>query len=225
MSKHILPIGLGCAVTALVAGLAVAQPPAASVPTAAEAPAARASAAATDPRIIPKPGPGGAMPNPAPPGGGSFPGYRPQGVVNGVQTRVPQYEDVFATLDALPDSAPVKPKKPRKILVYAHANGYAHSSVPITAFAIDELGKKTGAWSTTVSYDQNEFTTANLGNYDVLELDSTTGAFLDDRNDTAGTAARRAALLDYVRSGHGLVLTHATGDFYHVNGPAGPTGT
>ena len=69
-------------------------------------------------------------------------------------------------------------KKARKVFVYAHAAGYAHSSVPITAFAIDELGKKTGAWSTTISYDQNDFTAANLANYDVLVLDSTTGAFL-----------------------------------------------
>jgi type 1 glutamine amidotransferase len=182
-------------------------------------------AAPADPRMILRPGPGGAMPNPAPPGGGSFPGYRPQGIVNGVQTRAPQYEDVFATLDALPDSALAKPKKIRKVLVYAHASGYAHSVVPLTAFAIDELGKKTGAWSTTISYDQNDFTAANLANYDVLVLDSTTGAFLDDKTDAAGTAARKAALLDYVHSGHGLVLTHATGDSYHTGGAVSPTGT
>ena len=181
--------------------------------------------AVTDPRMIPRPGPGGAMPNPAPPGGGSFPGYRPQGIVNGVQTRLPQFEDVFAVLDALPDSAPAKPKKARKILVYARARGYAHSSVPITAFAIDELGKKTGAWSATISYDQDDFTAANLANYDVLVLVSTTGAFLDDPNDAVGTAARKAALLDYVRSGHGLVLTHAVGDSYRANSPTGPVGT
>jgi type 1 glutamine amidotransferase len=221
-SKRI--ICLGCAAAILATGLAVAQTP--NILTAGPDPAAaRGAAAANDPRMIPKPGPGGAMPNPAPPGGGSFPGYRPQGIVNGVQTKVPQYEDVFATLDALPKRAPAKPKSPRKVLVYAHASGYAHSSVPITAFAIDEMGKKTGAWSTTISYDQGDFTAANLANYDVLVLDSTTGAFLDDKNDPTGTAARRQALLDYVRGGHGLVLTHATGDSYHANSPSGPVGT
>jgi type 1 glutamine amidotransferase len=226
MTIRNLMVGTGVATAAtLIAGMAVAQVPATGALSGGADAATRATGTPNDPRMIPRLGPGGAIPNPAPPGSGSFPGYRPQGMVNGVQTRIPQYEDVFATLDALPDSAPAKPKKTRKVLVYAHASGYAHSSVPITAFAIDELGKKTGAWTTTITYDQKDFTVGNLATYDVLVLDSTTGAFLDDRSDPAGTAARKAALLAYVRSGHGLVLTHATGDSYHSNGPAGPTGT
>jgi type 1 glutamine amidotransferase len=54
-----------------------------------------------------------------------------------------------------------------------------------------------------------------------LVLDNTTGAFLDDKDATA-TAARHKALLEYVRSGHGLVLLHAAGDSYHTNGPRAP---
>ena len=34
---------------------------------------------------------------------------------------------------ALPDNAPAKPRKPRKILVLGHASGFVHSSIPLAA--------------------------------------------------------------------------------------------
>ncbi|HEY7057176.1 MAG TPA: ThuA domain-containing protein, partial [Vicinamibacterales bacterium] len=46
-------------------------------------------------------------------------------------------------------------------------------------------------------------------------LASTTGAFLDDPNDAAATAARRKALLEFVRGGKGLAGIHAATDSYH----------
>lgn len=181
-------------------------------------PAGAGAAGAPAPRrgpVLPV-APGGAMPSE------TSPGYRPQSVVNGVQVTLPQYEDVFATLDALPNAAPARPKQARKVLVYSRPKGFMHSSIPLTAFAIKALGDKTGAWSTDVSYKLEDFTAANLARYDVLVLNSTTGEFLDDA-DAAATAARHAALLSYVRAGHGLVLTHAGTDAYHTNGntPAG----
>lgn len=150
-------------------------------------------------------------------------GYRPQSLANGVQVETPNFQDTLAVLDNLPRSAQARPKTPRKVLVFCKAVGYAHSAIPLTAFAIKALGDKTGAWSTTITYRLADFTADSLANYDVLVLDNTTGAFLDDA-DTAATAARRAALLSYVRSGHGLVLTHAAGDSYHtgLDGPGGP---
>jgi type 1 glutamine amidotransferase len=59
----------------------------------------------------------------------------------------------------------------------------------------------------------------------VLFLDNNTGQFLDD-DDVAATAARKAALLAYVRSGHGIAATHATSDSYHGStAPRPPAGT
>src|SRR5206468_3908386 len=112
----------------------------------------------------------------------------------------------------------------RKVLVFCKARGYAHSVIPLTAFAIKALGDQTGAWSTTISYGLQDFTAETLANYDVLALDNTTGAFLDDA-DPAATAARRAALLAYVRRGHGLVLLHSASDAYHtdIGAPSGPS--
>src|SRR4249920_3555985 len=50
-------------------------------------------------------------------------------------------------------AAPAKPKQPRKVLVLGKAAGFVHSSIPLAGRTIDELGKKTGAWSTTITYD------------------------------------------------------------------------
>lgn len=143
-------------------------------------------------------------------------GYRPQSVQNGVQIQTPYFQDTLAVRDNMPASfATVPAKKPRKVLVFARARGYGHSVIPLAAYLTTQLGNKTGAWQTTVTYDLKDFTAANLANYDALQLDSTTGTFLDDPADAAGTAARKQALLDYVRSGHGLIMTHAAGDSYH----------
>lgn len=145
------------------------------------------------------------------------PGYRPQSKVNGVQIEEPQFEDKYAVLDALPEKAPAKPIKPRNILVFCKANGYAHSNIPLAAFAVKAMGDKTGAWATSVSYKLEDFTSANLAQYDAIVLDNTTGAYLDD-SDAAATEARHQALLEFIRGGKGLVLLHAAGDSYHSNG-------
>ena len=52
----------------------------------------------------------------------------------------------------LPDKAPVNPRRPRRVLVLGRAEGYVHSSIPLAARTIEEMGRKTGAWSTTITY-------------------------------------------------------------------------
>ena len=123
-------------------------------------------------------------------------------------------------LAALPEKAPVKPRRPRRVLVLGTAAGYVHSSIPLAARTIEEMGRRTGAWSTTITYDPADVSEKNLAQYDALFLASTTGAFLDDPTDAAVTAARRKALLDFVRGGKGLAGIHAATDSYHQNPPA-----
>ncbi len=115
----------------------------------------------------------------------------------------------------LPSAAPAKPKHPRKVLVLSKCVGYVHSCIPLAAKTVESLGSKTGAWTTTVTYDSADITAENLKQYDLLFLNNTTGAFLDDPNDPAATAARKKALLDFVRSGKGLAGIHAAADSYH----------
>ena len=138
--------------------------------------------------------------------------------------QVPCGPDVEKMIAALPDKAPAAPRQPRKILVLGRAAGFVHSSIPLAARTVEELGKKTGAWTTTITYDAAQITQENLKQYDVLVLDSTTGAFLDDPNDAAATAARKKALLDFVRGGKGLVGIHAATDSYHRREVADQTG-
>ena len=131
------------------------------------------------------------------------------------QNQTPRPDDVKAMMAALPDAAPVKPKQPRKVLVLARAAGFVHSSIPLAGRTIEEIGKKTGAWSTAITYDAADINDENLKQYDAIFLASTTGAFLDDPKDAAATAARRKALLAFVRGGKGLAGIHAATDSYH----------
>src|SRR5688572_5113310 len=160
-----------------------------------------------------------ALPQPAPGGFGGGGRGAPA-----AQNQTPQPQHVEAMMAALPASAPAKPRQPRKVLVLGKAAGFVHSSIPIAGRTVEELGKKTGAWSTTITYDPADINEANLKQYDAIFLASTTGHFLDDPNDEAATAARRKALLDFVRNGKGLAGIHAATDSYHRSAAATAAG-
>jgi type 1 glutamine amidotransferase len=140
------------------------------------------------------------------------------------QSQVARVTDVMQMMAALPDSAPATPKQPRRVLVVARAAGFVHASIPLTARTIEALGQKTGAWTTVITYDATDVTAAGLQQYDAVVLASTTGKFLDDPADAAGSAERRKALLEFVRGGKGLVGIHAATDAYHGNPSGGPDG-
>ena len=137
------------------------------------------------------------------------------------QPEVPCPNDVTKMIAALPAKAPATPAKPRKVLVLGRAAGFAHSSRPLAAATITEMGKKTGAWTTDTTYDAAAFTAENLKHYDAIFLASTTGEFLNEPNDAAATAARKKAFLDFIRNGKGIAGIHAASDSYHSDGRAG----
>ena len=90
----------------------------------------------------------------------------------------------------------------------------------MAAKTIEELGKKTGAWTTTITYDPADINAKNLEQYDALFLSNTTGCFLDAKTTEPPASkdeveARQAALVAFVRGGKGLGGIHATGDSYH----------
>jgi type 1 glutamine amidotransferase len=144
----------------------------------------------------------------------AFPESTFMGMISPPQSKTPKPEDQQKMEAALPVSAPAKPAKPRKVLVLCKAAGFVHSSIPLAAKTVEELGMKTGAWTADVSYDSSVITAENLKQYDLVFLDSTTGFFLDDADATV-TSARKKALLDFVRSGKGLAGIHAASDSYH----------
>jgi type 1 glutamine amidotransferase len=134
---------------------------------------------------------------------------------NGRARRQPKDTDVKAMQASLPAKAPAKPKAPRKVLVLSACSGFVHTCIPVVDRTVEELGAKTGAFTATISYDPADINPTNLAKYDLLFLNNTTGQFLDEANDPAATAARKAALLEFVRSGKGLAGVHAAGDSYH----------
>ena len=59
---------------------------------------------------------------------------------------------MIATLGLLPDKPPATPQRPRKVLAWSRipSAGFQHSSVPLAIRTIEEMGKKTGAWTTDI---------------------------------------------------------------------------
>ena len=155
------------------------------------------------------------FPPPPAPAGGVGGGFNPAGNTTPMTAR---QSDVDAMLAALPKTPGAKPLRPRKVLVLAHTGpgGFVHSSIPLAAKTVEALGNQGSLWSTTVSYDAADINSANLKQYDAIFLDSTTSCFLDDP-DPAVTASRRAAFLDFVRSGKGVAGIHAATDSYHTD--------
>jgi type 1 glutamine amidotransferase len=149
--------------------------------------------------------------------GASTPGLNDACGGRSQQPTAPCVSDVEQMMAALPTTAPAKPAKARKVLIFSRipSAGFQHSSIPLAAKAVEELGKKTGAWTSDTSWDPAVFTTENLKQYDAIFLSSTTGCFLDKAGDKAATDARRAAFIEFVRSGKGVAGIHATGDSYH----------
>ena len=124
---------------------------------------------------------------------------------------------MIATIGLLPEKPPATPQKPRKVLIWSRlpSAGFQHSSIPLAARTIEELGKRTGAWTSTISWDLKDINAENLKQYDAIFLSNTTGTFLDDPQDPPGTEARRKAFQDFLTGGKGVAGIHATGDSYH----------
>jgi type 1 glutamine amidotransferase len=132
------------------------------------------------------------------------------------QNQTPNPAHVEAMVAALPDRAPATPKAPRRVLVLARSTGFVHQTIPLAARTVEELGRKTNAWSTVITYDAADINAANLLQFDAVFLASTTGHFLDDAVSPAATAARRQAFLEFIRNGKGIAGVHAASDSYHT---------
>lgn len=154
-----------------------------------------------------------------PPAPAAKPGQANTFNVAGNSTPIPvAQKEVDAMTAALPTTPGAKPLRARKVLVFAHTGpgGFVHASIPLAAKTVEELGKQGGLWTTTVSYNVKDINAKNLKQYDAIFLDSTTGCFLDDA-DPSVTEARRAAFMNFVRSGKGIAAIHAATDSYHTD--------
>jgi type 1 glutamine amidotransferase len=105
---------------------------------------------------------------------------------------------------ALPAKAPAVPKKPRKVLVYDRQVNYGgHASIPSANLAMELMGARTGAFTTTLSSEPAGLAPANLQQYDAIYLNNTVGDIFD-------TPEIRAGFVAFVNNGGGVIGNHGT---------------
>ncbi len=125
----------------------------------------------------------------------------------------------------LPDKAFAKPAKPRKLLVFAKTNGFRHASIVTGKLALTELGKKTGAFTPTITEELDEFEVDKLKQYDaVLFLSTTMNVFSPKKevfekmsDEEKKTAAERETrlkenVMKFIKAGRGYIGIHAATD-------------
>ena len=96
----------------------------------------------------------------------------------GNRGKVLNEKEIKAITDAMPDKAPAKPRKPRKVLVYSKCGGFYHGSIPYGNKAFEIMGKKTGAFEAVVSDDLSNFEADKLKEFDAIILNNNTGEML-----------------------------------------------
>lgn len=121
-------------------------------------------------------------------------------------------EDLAKIDAALPSEPAVAPAQPRKILVFTRCRGYVHASIPYGAYALAEMGKRTGAYEAVVSDDAAYFGKDQIGQFDGIMMLSTT---MDLFENEPREQEYRKSFLEYVRSGKGLMGIHAATDCFY----------
>ncbi|MCB1123382.1 MAG: ThuA domain-containing protein [Verrucomicrobiae bacterium] len=109
---------------------------------------------------------------------------------------------------AVPDKAPAKPKKHRRILVTNLAmrdgkpwRGPSYWGIPENNYAFDQMGKRTGAYEAVFNDDVEMFRPQNLKQFDAVCFLNSVGVLWEDEE-------LKKSLLDFVKSGKGLIGIH-----------------
>ena len=111
---------------------------------------------------------------------------------------------------ALPESAPAEPKKPRRVLVSnfnvrqgkVRDAAVEHPSTPYGNYAIARLGEKTSAYEVVFSDDVEMFRPGVIDQFDAVCFNNTVGVLTED-------PVLRQSLLDFVAGGKGFIGFHA----------------
>lgn len=115
---------------------------------------------------------------------------------------------------ALPSEAYAEPKSARKVLVFSKTAGFRHASIVTGKLALDELGKKTGAFKAVISDDLENFEAERITEFDaILFLSTTQNPFESVGKDKE--MELRKNLMEFVRGGKGFVGIHAATDTFY----------
>ena len=123
-------------------------------------------------------------------------------------------EDLLKIEAAIPSQPTAAPKRPRRVLVFWRADAIQHKAgVPAANKMIELLARRTGAFQADFSRDYDVLDAKILSRYDAIIMNSTAHLAIPDEG-------KKAALLDYVRKGGGVVGIHAAIDTFK-DWPAG----
>src|SRR5262245_45091938 len=92
----------------------------------------------------------------------------------------------------------------RRLLYLTHAAGYRHAAIPASRSILSRIGQNSALFDVTTTEDVSQLSAENLARYAAVMF-YTTG-------ELPMSAAQKAALLDFVRSGHGFVGVHSATD-------------
>jgi len=118
--------------------------------------------------------------------------------------------------DACPKTAPAKPAKARKILIYSHCNGFNHAAaIERAKIVLPMMGEKTGAYTAVVSDDLSNFEPENLKQFDLVVLNNTTGELFQANGkkvEDPETVKLRESFMAWVKDGGAVFGIHSATD-------------
>jgi type 1 glutamine amidotransferase len=117
-----------------------------------------------------------------------------------------------------PAQATVKPKSPRRVLLFSLSPGYKHWCIPHTAALVETLAQKSQAFSIVRSDDVQMFASDSIKTFDAIVLNNTCSRgpgrniFLDalGQDQTEAAQALETSLINYLNEGGGLVALHGS---------------
>lgn len=111
--------------------------------------------------------------------------------------------DLAKIREAAPADAPASGAKPRRLLVFTLAKGFAHESTPWGVAALRITGEKTGAFTVADSDDPAVFERDSLFRFDAV-------CFLNTCFTPFTNGVFKQNLLDFVKGGKGYVGIHCS---------------
>ncbi len=129
---------------------------------------------------------------------------------------------------SIPAEAYAKPTKPRKLLVFSRTNGFRHQSIVTGKIALEEMGKKTGAYEAVISDELSNFEKDKIHQFDAICFLSTTmnpfSPFKDEWMKMSAEEKEAAtkyelelkeSLMAFVKGGGGFIGIHAATDTFY----------
>lgn len=114
--------------------------------------------------------------------------------------------------EALPAKTPAPVQKKHEVLVFSKTAGFRHSSIAAGVHCMKALGEKTGLFNVTHTEDEAWFAPDKLKGFDAVIMLNTTGELF--KGSPLGEDVLKKSLVDFVKSGKGLIGMHSATDTY-----------